>query len=88
MAVTPDNSALIVAESYGNKLTAFEIAPDGSLSEAGCGAELGDGVPDGICIDEHAVVAQEWHGTEQMAGGERSGHVLVTRAPAPGAGWP
>src|SRR5262249_22130036 len=32
MAVTPDNATLIVAESYGKKLTAFTIAADGSLS--------------------------------------------------------
>jgi sugar lactone lactonase YvrE len=30
MAVTPDNLTLIVAESYGKKLTAFEITADGS----------------------------------------------------------
>jgi len=33
MAVTPDNSTLIVAESYAKMLTAFDIAADGSLSE-------------------------------------------------------
>ena len=32
MAVTADNSTLIVAESYGKKLTAFDIAADGRLS--------------------------------------------------------
>ncbi|MDQ3413051.1 MAG: SMP-30/gluconolactonase/LRE family protein, partial [Chloroflexota bacterium] len=32
MAVTPDNTTLIVAESYGNRLTAFAIEADGSLS--------------------------------------------------------
>jgi hypothetical protein len=49
MAVTPDNSTLIVAESYGNKLTAFDIAPDGGLSNRRVWADLDDGVPDGIC---------------------------------------
>jgi hypothetical protein len=29
MVVTPGNSTLIVAESHGNRLTAFEIAVDG-----------------------------------------------------------
>jgi sugar lactone lactonase YvrE len=48
MVVTPDNSTLIVAESYGNKLTAFEIAADGSLSDGRVWAHLDDGVPDGI----------------------------------------
>jgi sugar lactone lactonase YvrE len=56
MAVTPDNSTLIVAESYGRKLTAFDIAADGNLSNRRVWADLGDGVPDGICIDgENAV---------------------------------
>src|SRR5438046_4306657 len=31
-AVTPDNSTLIIAESFAGRLTAFDIAPDGSLS--------------------------------------------------------
>jgi sugar lactone lactonase YvrE len=56
MAVTPDNSTLIVAESYGRKLTAFAIAGDGSLSEGRTWADLGDGVPDGICIDSDGAV--------------------------------
>ncbi len=51
MAITPDNLTLIVAESYGKKLTAFEIAADGSLSRPRVWADLGDGVPDGICLD-------------------------------------
>jgi len=56
MVVTPDNSTLIVAESYGNKLTAFDIAADGSLSNQRVWADLDGGVPDGICLDaENAV---------------------------------
>jgi sugar lactone lactonase YvrE len=56
MAVTPDNSTLIVAESYGHRLTAFEIGTDGSLSNRRVWADLGDGVPDGICIDAEQAV--------------------------------
>jgi sugar lactone lactonase YvrE len=56
MAVTPDNSTLIVAESYGRKLTAFDIGPDGGLSNRRVWAGLGDGVPDGICIDSENAV--------------------------------
>jgi sugar lactone lactonase YvrE len=51
MAVTPDNSTLIVAESYASRLTAFDIAADGGLSNRRVWAGLGDGVPDGICLD-------------------------------------
>jgi sugar lactone lactonase YvrE len=55
MVVTPDNSTLIVAESYGNKLTAFDIAPDGSLSDGRLWAGV-DGFPDGICLDAEGAV--------------------------------
>ncbi len=56
MAITPDNSTLIVAESYGQKLTAFQIAADGGLSQPRVWADLGDGVPDGICLDAQGAV--------------------------------
>src|SRR5215471_11085925 len=51
IAVTPDNSTLIVAESYGKRLTGFDIAADGSLTDRRVWADLGDGAPDGICLD-------------------------------------
>jgi sugar lactone lactonase YvrE len=55
MAVTPDNATLILAESYGNRLTAFDIAADGSLANRRVWANL-DGFPDGICLDaENAI---------------------------------
>ena len=59
MVVTPDNSTLIVAESYGKKLTAFDIAADGSLSSRRVWADLDGGVPDGICLDAENAV---WYG--------------------------
>jgi sugar lactone lactonase YvrE len=59
MAVTPDNATLICAESYGNKLTAFDIAADGNLSQGRVWADLDDGVPDGICVDAEGAV---WYG--------------------------
>jgi sugar lactone lactonase YvrE len=59
MAVTPDNATLICAESYGKRLTAFDIAADGSLSNQRVWADLGDGVPDGICVDAEGAV---WYG--------------------------
>jgi len=59
MAVTPDNATLIIAESHGKRLTAFDITPDGSLSNRRVWADLGSGVPDGICIDADKAV---WYG--------------------------
>jgi sugar lactone lactonase YvrE len=54
MVVTPDNSTLIVSESFAGRLTAFDIAADGSLSNRRVWAE-GIG-PDGICIDAEGAV--------------------------------
>src|ERR1700733_12865032 len=51
MLIMPDDRTLIVAESYAKRLTAFDIADDGGLSNRRVWAELGDGVPDGICAD-------------------------------------
>ena len=59
MVVTPDNSTLILAESYGNRLTAFDIAADGSLSNRRVWADLDGGFPDGICLDAENAI---WYG--------------------------
>ena len=56
MAVTPDDSTLIVAESYAKRLTAFDIASGGGLSRRRVWADLEDGVPDGICLDAEGAV--------------------------------
>jgi len=56
LAVTPDNATLILAESYANRLTAFDIAPDGGLSNRRTWADLPGGYPDGICLDVEGAV--------------------------------
>ena len=58
MAVQSDNGTLIVAESYGQRLTALDIASDGSLSGRRTWAEVDDH-PDGICLDADGAV---WYG--------------------------
>jgi sugar lactone lactonase YvrE len=56
MAVTADNSTLIVADSYRHSLVAFDIAADGGLSGGRLWADLGAGTPDGICPDAEGAV--------------------------------
>jgi sugar lactone lactonase YvrE len=34
MVITPDGGKLIVAETFGNRLTAFDVAPDGRRRDA------------------------------------------------------
>jgi sugar lactone lactonase YvrE len=53
MAVTPDNGTLIVAESFAARLTAFDIAADGSLSNRRVWAGV---TGDGICVDDEGAV--------------------------------
>jgi len=59
VAITPDDSTLILAESYASRLTAFDIAADGGLSNRRVWADLDGGAPDGICLDADGAV---WYG--------------------------
>ena len=49
--ITPGGKTLIVAESYGNCLTEFDIADDGTLTNRRLFADLDGRMPDGICLD-------------------------------------
>jgi sugar lactone lactonase YvrE len=54
--ITPDGCTLVVGESFGGCLTAFDVAGDGSLSNRREWAKLPGAVPDGICLDaENAI---------------------------------
>jgi sugar lactone lactonase YvrE len=55
MVVTPDDSTLIVAESYEGRLTAFDVEGDGGLSNRRVWADLGEG-GDGICMDAEGAI--------------------------------
>lgn len=54
--LTPDGGTLIVAETYGGKLTAFDRGHDGNLSNRRVFADLDGGYPDGICLDAEGAV--------------------------------
>jgi sugar lactone lactonase YvrE len=54
--ITPDGRTLIVGESYGQCLTAFDIGPDGSLSGRRPWATLERAAPDGICLDAEGAI--------------------------------
>ena len=78
MAVTPDNSTLIVAESYGNKLTAFDIEASGSLSNRRVWAETGKDHPDGICLDTEGALWYADVGNKHCVRVREGGEVLQT----------
>jgi sugar lactone lactonase YvrE len=56
--ITPDGRTLIIAESLGRRLTAFDVGPDGSLSRRRTWADLSGRqvAPDGICLDAEGAV--------------------------------
>jgi sugar lactone lactonase YvrE len=78
MAVTPDDATLIVAESYGRCLTAFDIAPGGGLAGRRVWADLSGGVPDGICIDAEGAVWYADVPNQRCVRVREGGEVLAT----------
>lgn len=50
--ITPDGRTLIVGESGAGRLTAFDVADDGALSNRRLWAAMEGAIPDGICLDE------------------------------------
>jgi sugar lactone lactonase YvrE len=57
MVITPDGKTLIVAETMGHRLTAFDIQADGSLAHRRVYAQLPEDVsPDGIALDAEGAV--------------------------------
>jgi sugar lactone lactonase YvrE len=77
MVVTPDNRTLIIAESIAGRLTAFDIAEDGSLSNRRTWA---DGVgADGICLDADGAVWAQSGAMETACVRLRQGGELLER---------
>jgi sugar lactone lactonase YvrE len=81
--ITEDGATLIVAESMGGRLSAFDVGPDGALSNRRVWAALSGVAPDGICLDaEGAVWVANALGTECVRvaeGGEVLDRVQTAR---------
>jgi len=81
MALSDDGRTLFVAETYGARLTSFDVDPLGGLSGRRVFAETPGLAPDGICLDAAGDV---WFATARTAevvrvrdGGEVTGRVAV-----------
>ena len=81
--ISPDGKTLIVAETFGRRLTAFSIADDGGLSERRVFAQFDEETPDGICLDARGGV---W--VSSFESGEfvrvEDGGTITERIPVPG----
>ena len=77
---TPDGATLLVAETRGDRITAFDIAADGSLSGRRVFADLPGCGPDGMTIDRDGGV---WFGaphTSEIIHVDASGEITETWA--------
>ena len=78
MAITPDGGTLVVAESYGNRLTAYDIRSNGSLVGRRVWADTPGDHPDGICIDADGAVWYADVGNRHCVRVREGGAVLAT----------
>ena len=83
MVITPDGGTLIVAETLGNRLLAYDIRADGTLDNYRVFAEMGERQPDGICLDADGNVWVGCFSKSEFALIEDGGKVLRT-IPTPG----
>jgi sugar lactone lactonase YvrE len=54
--ITADGKTIIIGESFGRRLSAYDIAADGTLSNRRIWAEIDPAVPDGICLDAEGAI--------------------------------
>ncbi len=78
MAVTADNSTLVVAESYAEQLTAYDIADDGTLTNHRVWAPTPGDHPDGICLDADGAAWYADVGNRRCVRVREGGDVLAT----------
>lgn len=84
MVITPDGRRLIVAETFGRCLTAFDVASDGSLADRRPFADLGvaGALPDGICLDAEGAIWVASPATSEFVRVTEGGSILE-RIPVP-----
>lgn len=78
MAITADGATLIVAESYANRLTAYDIGHDGRLSARRTWADTAGDHPDGICLDAQGAVWYADVGNRRCVRVREGGDILDT----------
>jgi len=54
--ITPDGTTLVIGETFGSKLTAFDVAVNGTLANRRVWAPLEMAVPDGMCLDAEGQI--------------------------------
>ena len=83
MALSPDGTELVVAETLGCRLTSFRVEDNGRLTNRAVFAKLGDRQPDGICLGPDENVWAASANTEEFVCVRRGGEIIA-KIPTPG----
>ncbi|KXP08424.1 hypothetical protein AXK59_23785 [Tsukamurella tyrosinosolvens] len=70
VVIGPDRDRVLMADTYLNQITSWTLHDDGSLGEQGVWADLGDGQPDGMCLDAEGAI---WYATDNRVVRVREG---------------
>lgn len=54
--ISPDGRTMVIGETWGRRLTAFDIDNDGNLGNRRIWADLDPHLPDGICLDAEGAI--------------------------------
>jgi sugar lactone lactonase YvrE len=76
--ITPDGGTLIVGETFGNRLTAFDIQDDGSLINQRIWSEFEHIRPDGITLDADGAIWTSSPGSHAVYRIAQGGEILET----------
>jgi len=76
MVITPDGATLVIAETLGERLTAWDRGPDGHQAKRRTWAELKGTPPDGLTLDTSGAIWVAGHRTGQFLRVKEGGEVL------------
>jgi sugar lactone lactonase YvrE len=76
--ITPDNSTLIIGETMGSRLSAFDIQADGTLTNRRVWAPLEMAASDGMCLDAEGQIWFANALTHQCVRVKEGGEVTAT----------
>ncbi|MFE6925468.1 SMP-30/gluconolactonase/LRE family protein [Nocardia sp. NPDC057663] len=68
--IDPTQDRVLMADTYRQRISSWPILADGTLGEQGVWADLGDGRPDGMCLDAEGAI---WYATDNRVVRVREG---------------
>lgn len=76
LAITADERTLTVSETFAERLTAFDVAADGTLSNRRVWAPLPGRFPDGLCLDAEGAAWVASYRTDEFIRVREGGEIV------------